>query len=72
MVNFSNSYKIRYKFHETEEEKLKDFYLSYPVFSFVAGDGKYIKWLPSEYFYRQSNEVYWLAIDPYGGGNGKI
>mmetsp|Transcript_5375 Transcript_5375/g.6117 ORF Transcript_5375/g.6117 Transcript_5375/m.6117 type:complete len:104 (-) Transcript_5375:270-581(-) len=48
---------------------MKDFYLSYPILSFITGDGSEFQWFASEYFYESGKHTYCLAVDPYGGGN---
>ena len=41
-----------YKFQPTKFFSVKDFYLSYPVISFATHEFGVIKWLASEYFYK--------------------
>jgi hypothetical protein len=52
--------------------KLKDYYLSYPIISYVTNEHGEIKWFPSEYFYRKANYIYCLAIDPLSSTNEMI
>ena len=57
-----------YKFHPSENQTVKDFFRSFPVYKFMSGD-KYIKWFPSDYFYQENYDEYCLTIDPYGSEN---
>ena len=39
-----------YKFKPSDNQTVKDFFLSYPIFNFVTQEHGEIKWFPSEYF----------------------
>lgn len=63
--------KICYEYQADENNTLKKFYKSYPVLSIMTTQNTFIKWYPSEYFYRNldkgNNYTYCIAIDIAGG-----
>ena len=61
-----------YKFQPTKFFSVKDFYLSYPPIVFETQESGVIKWLASEYFYKDSSNDFWVSIDPYASNNEMI
>jgi len=53
-----------YKFEPTDQVSMKDFYMSYPIVSFLTYEDKAIQWFPSDYLYQQYPNVYCFAADP--------